>query len=62
MKAWRVAELGEPGDVLTLVDVADPEPAAGQLVVKVLASPANFPDVLMCPAPCCRTAASANTR
>ncbi|MFI7575697.1 NADPH:quinone oxidoreductase family protein [Micromonospora sp. NPDC049497] len=48
MKAWRVAELGEPRDVLRLVDVADPEPGPGQLVVKVLACPANFPDVLMC--------------
>ena len=48
MKAWRVTELGEPRDVLALVEVADPEPAAGQLLVKVLASPANFPDVLMC--------------
>jgi NADPH2:quinone reductase len=48
MKAWRVTALGEPRDVLELVDVADPEPGAGQLVVKVLASPANFPDVLMC--------------
>jgi NADPH2:quinone reductase len=48
MKAWRVAELGEPKDVLELEEVADPEPGAGQLVVKVLASPANFPDVLMC--------------
>ncbi|NES27529.1 zinc-binding dehydrogenase [Micromonospora terminaliae] len=48
MKAWQVAALGEPVDVLRLVDVADPEPGAGQLVVRVLASPANFPDVLMC--------------
>ncbi|MEV1142180.1 NADPH:quinone oxidoreductase family protein [Micromonospora sp. NPDC049799] len=48
MKAWRVAELGEPRDVLRLNDVADPEPGPGQLVVKVLACPANFPDVLMC--------------
>ncbi|RZU75348.1 NADPH2:quinone reductase [Micromonospora kangleipakensis] len=48
MKAWRVAELGEPHDVLRLVDVADPEPGPGQLVVNVLACPANFPDVLMC--------------
>ncbi|WP_346535358.1 NADPH:quinone oxidoreductase family protein [Micromonospora sp. DPT] len=48
MKAWRVADLGEPRDVLRLVDVADPEPGPGQLVVRVLAAPANFPDVLMC--------------
>jgi NADPH:quinone reductase len=48
MRAWRVAELGEPGDVLRLVDVAEPQPGRGQLVVRVLACPANFPDVLMC--------------
>ncbi|MFG1656374.1 NADPH:quinone oxidoreductase family protein [Micromonospora chersina] len=48
MKAWQVTELGEPRDVLRLVDVPDPEPGPGQLVVRVLASPANFPDVLMC--------------
>ena len=48
MRAWRVAELGEPKQVMRLVDVDDPRPGAGQLVVRVLASPANFPDVLMC--------------
>lgn len=48
MRAWQIAELGEPRDVLRLVDVAEPEPGSGQLMVKVLASPANFPDVLMC--------------
>jgi NADPH2:quinone reductase len=48
MKAWRVAALGEPRDVLRLVEVVDPAPGPGQLLVKVLAAPANFPDVLMC--------------
>jgi len=48
MKAWQVKELGEPGTVMELVDVADPTPGKGQLVVRVLAAPANFPDVLMC--------------
>ncbi|WP_433280584.1 NADPH:quinone oxidoreductase family protein [Micromonospora sp. CA-244673] len=48
MKAWQVTALGEPVDVLRLVDVANPDPGPGQLVVRVLASPANFPDVLMC--------------
>jgi NADPH2:quinone reductase len=48
MKAWQVAELGEPAKVMQLVDVPDPEPGPRQLVVRVLASPANFPDVLMC--------------
>jgi len=48
MKAWQVAELGEPAKVMQLVDVPEPEPGPRQLVVRVLASPANFPDVLMC--------------
>ncbi|MDN5858770.1 MAG: NADPH:quinone oxidoreductase family protein [Pseudonocardia sp.] len=48
MKAWRVRELGEPRDVLALDEVDTPEPASGQVLVRVLASAANFPDVLMC--------------
>ena len=48
MKAWQVAQLGEPRDVMQFVDVPDPVAGPGQLVVRVLASPANFPDVLMC--------------
>ncbi|MQA63186.1 MAG: zinc-binding dehydrogenase [Actinophytocola sp.] len=48
MRAWQVSELGEPRDVLRLVDIAEPEPAAGQLAVRVLGAAANFPDVLMC--------------
>lgn len=48
MKAWQASTLGEPREVLRLVDVPSPVPGAGQIVVKVLASPANFPDVLMC--------------
>ena len=49
MRAWLVEALGEqPRDVLRLADVPDPTPGPGQLVVRVLAAPANFPDVLMC--------------
>lgn len=48
MRAWRVHELGEPLDVLRLEEVPDPEPGAGQLLVRVLGAAANFPDVLMC--------------
>ncbi|MFI6430393.1 NADPH:quinone oxidoreductase family protein [Rhodococcus oryzae] len=48
MKAWRVNELGEPRDVLRLEEVADLAPGPGQLMVRVLAAPANFPDVLLC--------------
>jgi NADPH2:quinone reductase len=48
MRAWRVAELGEPATVMRLADVEAPTPGPRQLVVKVLAVPANFPDALMC--------------
>ncbi|MBC7559435.1 MAG: NADPH:quinone oxidoreductase family protein [Dermatophilaceae bacterium] len=48
MKAWRVSRLGEPRDVMTLEEIAEPQPAAGQLQVRVLGAAANFPDALMC--------------
>lgn len=48
MRAWHVGALGEPRDVMRLVEVDSPSPGAGQLRVRVLASAANFPDVLMC--------------
>lgn len=48
MRAWRVHELGEPRDVMRLEDVDDLRPGPGQVVVRVLGAPANFPDVLMC--------------
>ncbi|KAB1139341.1 NADPH:quinone oxidoreductase family protein [Streptomyces luteolifulvus] len=48
MKAWQVTQLGEPRNALVLSEVADPVPAAGQVVVKVLAVAANFPDALLC--------------
>jgi NADPH2:quinone reductase len=48
MKAWQVPRLGEPRDVLTLAELPDPRPGAGQVLVRVRAAAANFPDVLMC--------------
>ena len=48
MSAWRVTSLGEPRDVLSLDEVPVPVPGAGQVLVRVLAAAANFPDVLMC--------------
>jgi NADPH:quinone reductase len=48
MRAWRVHELGEPGKVLRAEDVEAPRPGPGQLVVRVRAAAANFPDVLLC--------------
>ena len=48
MKAWQVRELGEPREVLALAEVPEPVPGPGQVLVRVLAAAANFPDVLMC--------------
>jgi NADPH:quinone reductase len=48
VRAWQVERLGEPRDVLRLAAVPDPAPGPGQLLVRVRAAAANFPDVLMC--------------
>ncbi|MFJ6214606.1 NADPH:quinone oxidoreductase family protein [Streptomyces sp. NPDC092296] len=49
MQAWQVAELGEPREVMRLVDGAErPEPGPGQLLVRVRAAAVNFPDALLC--------------
>ena len=47
MKAWQVSRHGEPRDVLELAELPVPQPGPGQLLVKVRAAAANFPDVLM---------------
>jgi NADPH2:quinone reductase len=48
VKAWQVTKHGEPEDVLGLTEIDRPEPGPGQIVVRVLAAAANFPDVLLC--------------
>jgi NADPH2:quinone reductase len=48
VKAWQLSRHGEPEDVLELAEVPRPEPGPGQLLVRVLAAAANFPDVLLC--------------
>jgi NADPH2:quinone reductase len=48
VRAWQVQRLGEPREVLALAAVPDPVPGPGQLLVRVRAAAANFPDVLMC--------------
>ena len=48
MRAWQVHQFGDLRDAMTLTDIPDPEPGPGQILVRVLAAPANFPDVLMC--------------
>lgn len=48
MRAWRVHELGEPSAVLQMEELERPIAGPGQRLLRVLASAANFPDVLMC--------------
>ncbi|WP_406152711.1 NADPH:quinone oxidoreductase family protein [Streptomyces sp. NBC_01023] len=48
MQAWQVHENGEPGEVMRLDEVAEPEAGPGQLKLKVLAANINFPDALLC--------------
>lgn len=48
MKAWRVHENGEPREVMRLEEVPDPQPGAGQLLLRVRAANVNFPDALLC--------------
>ena len=47
MRAWQVAALGEPADVMGAVEAPLPEVGPGHLRVRVLATALNFPDVLM---------------
>jgi NADPH2:quinone reductase len=48
MKALRVHELGEPEKVMRPEDIPVPEPAPGEVRLRVHAASLNFPDVLMC--------------
>ncbi|WP_377271063.1 NADPH:quinone oxidoreductase family protein [Peterkaempfera sp. SMS 1(5)a] len=48
MKAWQVAELGEPREAMRPAEVARPEAGPGRLLVRVRAAAVNFPDALMC--------------
>lgn len=48
MRAWRVTRLAEPAEALSLDEVPVPVPGAGEVLVRVRAVAANFPDVLLC--------------
>ncbi|WP_081238740.1 NADPH:quinone oxidoreductase family protein [Streptomyces viridosporus] len=48
MQAWQVHEIGEPGEVMRLAEVARPTPGDGQVLLRVRAANVNFPDALMC--------------
>jgi NADPH2:quinone reductase len=45
MKAWRVTRYGAPADALELLDIDTPEPAAGELLVRVSSVTLNFNDL-----------------
>jgi NADPH2:quinone reductase len=48
VRAWRVEATGEPEAALRRVEMEPPDVGPGQLRVRVLAAPVNFPDVLLC--------------
>jgi len=49
MRAWQVTGMGEPRAVLSLApDAPIPEPAPGQIRIRVAAAGVGLPDVLMC--------------
>ncbi len=47
MRAWQIARLGEPVDVMSLVETEAPSVTSGYVLVDVAAAALNFPDVLM---------------
>jgi NADPH2:quinone reductase len=48
MRAWRVHELGEPADVLSLDEAPIPEPGPGQVRIRITAAALNWSDDLVC--------------
>ncbi len=46
MRAWQVSELGEPAEVLNLVELATPSPRPDQVLIQVESVGLNFPDGL----------------
>lgn len=47
MRAWQVTSLGEPADALTRQEIPTPTPGEGEVLIRVAAVAANFPDVLL---------------
>ena len=48
MRAWQAKALGAPQEVLELVDIPVPEPAPGQLRIRVSVAALNWSDDLVC--------------
>src|SRR5215212_10149471 len=48
MRAWQVQRLGDPDQALQLVEVDEPRPEPGEVVIEVRAAALNFFDILLC--------------
>jgi len=48
MRAWRLQQLGDPWEVLSLDDVESPTPGPGEARIEVAATDLNFADILQC--------------
>ena len=48
MKAWQVHGVGEPADVMRMVERQLSDPGPGQVKIEVSAAGIGLPDVLMC--------------
>jgi NADPH:quinone reductase len=48
MRAWQVQRLGDPDHALQLVEVDEPRPEPGEVVIEVRAAALNFFDILLC--------------
>jgi len=48
MRAWQVQQLGDPEQALKLVEVEEPSPGPGEVVIEVEAAALNFFDILLC--------------
>ena len=48
MRAWQVNKLGEPEEVLKLVEKDVPEPGPGEIRIRVAAVSLGLPDVFIC--------------
>jgi len=46
MQAWQMEDIGEPHDVLRLVDIDGPRPTSGEVLLQVDAVGLKFPDLL----------------
>ncbi len=48
MRAWRIERIGEPDEAIALAETVAPEPAPGEVAIRVEAAGLGLPDVFMC--------------